>query len=84
MTNEDLWTGILNLAKYLKLSCSGLARLAGLNATTFNKSKRVNKYGQVRWPSTRSLVSVLNAANMTLSDFDKMIKNQVSKDNDKK
>lgn len=73
MTNKDLWDGIMNLAKSLNMSCSGLACFAGLNATTFNKSKRVNKNGLPRWPSTHSLVRVLNAANMTLCDFERFL-----------
>lgn len=73
MTNQDLWDGIVNLAKSLKMSCSGLACFAGLDATTFNKSKRVNKNGVPRWPSTHSLVRVLNATNMGLGDFEKFL-----------
>ncbi|MCR4918144.1 MAG: hypothetical protein K5912_04365 [Alphaproteobacteria bacterium] len=69
MTHEELWSGIVNLAAEKKMSCSGLARFSGLDATTFNKSKRFSKYGQPRWPSTYSLAKVLNATGMTMSEF---------------
>ena len=69
MTNDQLWDAIINLAKWLHLSCSGLAKLAGLDATTFNKSKRINRFGEKRWPTTCSLAKVLNATGFTLAEF---------------
>ena len=69
MTNDQLWDAITNLAKCLNMSCSGLAKFAGLDATTFNKSKRVNRFGEKRWPATYTLAKVLNAANITLAEF---------------
>jgi phage repressor protein C with HTH and peptisase S24 domain len=42
-------------------SASGLARVAGLDPTTFNRSKRVSKDGRERWPSTESIAKVLEA-----------------------
>ena len=69
MTHSELWSGIMNLARHMNMSCSGLARAAGLDATTFNKSKRINKYGQARWPSTYSLACVLDAAGIDLAHF---------------
>lgn len=75
MTHAELWYGIVNLAKSKNMSCSGLARFAGLDATTFNKSKRFSKYGQPRWPSTYSLAKVLNATGITMSEFIKYMPN---------
>jgi phage repressor protein C with HTH and peptisase S24 domain len=69
MTHEDLWRAIVKLAASRNMSCSGLAKFAGLDATTFNKSKRFSKYGQPRWPSTYSLAKVLNATGITMSEF---------------
>ena len=69
MTHDDLWTAIVKLAAARNMSCSGLAKFAGLDATTFNKSKRFSKYGQPRWPSTYSIAKVLNATGITLSEF---------------
>ena len=74
MTNEDLWAGIINLAAAKNTSCSGLARMAGLDATIFNKSKRKNKTGQLRWPSTCAIAKILNATGTSLADFAKLMK----------
>ena len=41
--NLAMWCSMDYLAKKMKLSCSGLAVRGGLNATTFNKSKRASK-----------------------------------------
>ena len=73
MTHCELWNGITNLAKWMNLSCSGLARASGLNATTFNPGKRKDKYGQNRWPTMYSISRVLDAAGITLSEFAKFM-----------
>lgn len=75
MTHEELWNAIVKLAAERHMSCSGLARFSGLDATTFNKSKRFSKYGQPRWPSTYSLAKVLNATGLTMSDFVSLMPN---------
>lgn len=69
MTHNELWDGIANLAKEMNLTCSGLARAAGLDSTTFNKSKRINSNGSLRWPSTYSIARILDAANIGLAEF---------------
>ena len=69
MTNSELWAGIINVAKSRHLTCSGLARAAGLDSTTFNKSKRINRDGTPRWPSTYSLARVLDALEIDLAEF---------------
>ncbi|HEY4076117.1 MAG TPA: helix-turn-helix transcriptional regulator [Rhizomicrobium sp.] len=51
------------------MSPSGLAKIAGLDPTTFNKSKRGTANGKLRWPSTESLAKVLSATGATLDDF---------------
>ena len=55
MTHAEVWFAIDSFAKDHNVSCSGLAKRSGLDATTFNKSKRWSKYGQPRWPSTNSI-----------------------------
>ena len=52
MTHNELWCGIVNLAKEMHLTCSGLARVAGLDSTIFNKSKRVNNNGTLSSANT--------------------------------
>ena len=69
MTHDELWNGINNLAASLNLSCSGLARAAGLDPTTFNQSRHKTKYGQPRWLTTYTLSRVLDATGLTLADF---------------
>ena len=73
MTHQEIWQAIDNFAFQQKMSCSGLAKFAGLDATTFNKSKRWSKYGQPRWPSTGSIAKILNSTGKTISDFIKCI-----------
>src|SRR5262249_3332423 len=52
-----------------KLSASGLAKRAGLDPTTFNKSKRITADGRARWPSTESIAKSLAATGATLEQF---------------
>ena len=73
ITHQTLWSGIDKLALANHLSCSGLARLAGLDPTIFNPSKRVSKYGQPRWPSTGSISKILSATGESLENFVKCI-----------
>ena len=51
------------------LSTSGLAKAAGLDPTSFNKSKRIGRDGKPRWPGTESIAKVLEAVDATLGDF---------------
>ena len=69
MKHTDVWAAIDRLAKEYGLSPSGLARKAGLDPTTFNKSKRVTREGKLRWPSTESLAKILDATGAELSEF---------------
>jgi len=50
-------------------SVSALARLAGLDATAFNVSKRVSKDGRERWPSTESIAKILEATGEGFDTF---------------
>jgi len=51
------------------MSPSAIARQAGLDPTTFNKSKRHGADGKERWPSSESLAKVLNALGVSFEDF---------------
>ncbi|MGL4291025.1 MAG: S24 family peptidase [Phreatobacter sp.] len=68
-SHADIWAAIDKLAESHGLSPSGLAKRAGLDATTFNKSKRVMSDGRERWPSTESIAKVLNATHTVFGDF---------------
>lgn len=76
LTHDQIWEGIDRLAKASDLSTSGLAKKAGLDPTSFNKSKRIGPDGKPRWPSTESLNRVLAATNRTLHDFIAIIENE--------
>jgi phage repressor protein C with HTH and peptisase S24 domain len=69
LTHKQIWTAIDALAAKNKLSASGLAKLSGLDPTTFNKSKRGAPTGKLRWPSTESISKILAATGASLEDF---------------
>ena len=57
------------LAEQHGLSTSGLARRAGLDPTTFNRSKRITIDGRPRWPSTESIAKALAATGTSPEQF---------------
>ena len=69
LTHPQIWTAIDRLAARAGLSASGLAKKAGLDATTFNKSKRITSDGRERWPSTESVAKALAAVNLSIDSF---------------
>ena len=69
LTHRAIWDAIDALAKRHELSASGLARIAGLDATAFNRSKRISKDGRQRWPSTESIAKVLEATGESFDQF---------------
>ena len=69
LTHADIWHAVDRLAARAGLSASGLARKAGLDPTTFNKSKRITAQGRERWPSTESIAKSLQAAGVTIDAF---------------
>jgi phage repressor protein C with HTH and peptisase S24 domain len=73
LTHGQVWTALDRLAERAGLSASGLARRAGLDPTTFNKSKRITADGRERWPSTESLAKALAATNSPIDTFVQLI-----------
>jgi len=73
MKHEDIWRALDTLAAENGLSASGLAKRSGLDATTFNPSKRRMPDGRARWPSTESLAKVLNATGASLEAFTTLV-----------
>ena len=69
LSHKQVWSAIDTLAGRYGMTASGLARKAGLDATTFNKSKRQTPDGRQRWPSTESLAKVLEATGASLDEF---------------
>ena len=69
LTHAQIWSAFDRLAARAGLSASGLAKRAGLDPTTFNKSKRITPDGRARWPSTESVSKSLAATGATLDQF---------------
>jgi phage repressor protein C with HTH and peptisase S24 domain len=69
LTHENIWQAIDRLAESFGYSASGLAKQAGLDPTSFNKSKRTSPDGKPRWPSTESISRILAATGASMSDF---------------
>ena len=73
LTHAQVWSAIDRLAARAGLSASGLARRAGLDPTTFNKSKRITAEGRARWPSTESIAKALAATATPIDAFLELI-----------
>jgi len=69
LTHNQIWNALDRLATRSKLTPSGLAKKAGLDPTTFNKSKRITPEGRPRWPSTESVAKALAATNTKVETF---------------
>ena len=71
LSHAKLWKALDALAQREGTSPSGLARRAGLDATSFNRSKRFGpgEPPRPRWPSTESLMQVLAATGISLGAF---------------
>lgn len=69
LTHKAVWKALDKLAEEKGLTPSGLARRAGLDATTFNPSKRRAQDGRQRWPSTESIAKVLDATGTGIDEF---------------
>jgi len=69
LTHAQIWNAIDRLAARSKLTASGLAKKAGLDPTTFNKSKRITPEGRPRWPSTESVAKALAATSTKVDTF---------------
>jgi phage repressor protein C with HTH and peptisase S24 domain len=69
LTHNQIWNALDRLAARAKLSPSGLAKKAGLDPTTFNKSKRITPEGRPRWPSTESVAKALQATGTKVETF---------------
>ncbi len=71
LSHRHIWAAIDALANRLGTTPSGLARMAGLDPTSFNKSKRASLEtpARPRWPSTESLAKLLEATGIKFSEF---------------
>lgn len=73
LTHARVWSAIDALARRYGLSASALAKRAGLDPTTFNKSKRITGEGRQRWPTTESISKVLDATGASFDDFTALV-----------
>ncbi len=69
LSHSLIWAAIDRLAERHDMTPSGLARRAGLDPTTFNRSKRTAADGRQRWPSTESIAKILAATGSEINDF---------------
>ena len=69
LTHDWIWQAIDALASRQNLTASGLAKLAGLDATAFNRSRRFGQDGRPRWPSTESIAKILDVTRTSLDEF---------------
>ncbi|HEV7307521.1 helix-turn-helix transcriptional regulator [Ensifer sp.] len=76
LSHGTIWQAIDTLAERHQLSPSGLARRAGLDPTSFNKSKRRSADGRERWPSTESIAKVLEATGATMDQFTSLLRRE--------
>lgn len=68
-THSAIWGAIDIVARNNNMSRSGLARFSGLDATTFNISKRFEPSGKPHWPAMYTLSKVLNATQTSMTEF---------------
>lgn len=70
-SHAQIWTAIDLLAARFDMTASALAKLAGLDPTSFNRSKRIGTDAEARprWPSTESLSKVLEATGVSFAEF---------------
>lgn len=73
LSHAKIWAAVDQLAERYGMSASGLARKSGLDATSFNRSKRQGPDGRDRWPSTESIAKVLAATGAGLDEFMRLV-----------
>lgn len=71
LSHGEIWRAIDALAERFDMTPSAMARMAGLDPTSFNRSKRgsADTDGRPRWPSTESLAKLLEATGVNFSEF---------------
>jgi phage repressor protein C with HTH and peptisase S24 domain len=79
LSHDRVWAAIDALAKRYSLSASGLAKLAGLDSTAFNKSKRLSADGRPRWPSTESVSKIIEATGASLDEFVMLVESGIAR-----
>jgi phage repressor protein C with HTH and peptisase S24 domain len=68
-SHKQVWAAIDVIAERHGFSPSGLAKKSGLDATSFNPSKRFGPDGRPRWPTTESVSRLLEAAGASVDEL---------------
>ena len=79
LSHSQVWGAVDRLAARYGFSASGLAKKAGLDPTTFNRSKRVTPDGRQRWPSTESIAKILDATGASVEEFISLLSAKASR-----
>ncbi|MBV1837234.1 helix-turn-helix transcriptional regulator [Acetobacter estunensis] len=66
---RTIWDTIDHMAAEHGLTPSGLARAAGLDPTALNPSRRLSHDGHIRLPRMETLLDLLDATGLSLTDF---------------
>ncbi|MDI9408550.1 MAG: hypothetical protein QM523_04830 [Candidatus Pacebacteria bacterium] len=74
LSHSTIWRAIDRLASQNELTASGLAKLAGLDATTFNPSRRTTLEGKNRWPSTETISKILQVTGTGPDEFVELLR----------
>ncbi|USQ95857.1 S24 family peptidase [Caulobacter sp. RL271] len=71
LSHGEIWRAIDALTDRFDMTPSAMARMAGLDPTSFNRSKRGSTQAdsRPRWPSTESLAKLLEATGVKFSEF---------------
>jgi phage repressor protein C with HTH and peptisase S24 domain len=72
-SHERVWNAIDLIAESNGKSPSGLAIALGMDATAFNKSKRTDKHGRPRWPSTKTVQKILDHAGLNWRQWGSLV-----------
>ena len=72
-SHQKVWNAVDTIAWRARLSPSGLAKAAGLDATAFNPSKRVGVGGRQRWPNVETIQKSFDATGTTWSAFARLV-----------
>ena len=72
LTHNQIWGAVDSIALSKNISVSQLAIISGLDSTAFNKSKRIDNNGKLRYPSTNTIAKVLNKNGITITAFAKI------------
>ena len=72
-SHQRVWNAIDAMAWKAGLTPCGLAKAAGMDATVFNRSKRVDPRGRPRWPSVETIQKILDATGTTWPAFARLV-----------